>query len=139
MKLTRNRGEAGMAMVETVIVLPILLMLFFAIVEFGIAFGRWQVVSNAAREGARRAVVFRDPGTCNPGTVEAEVDAAVVTYATSLGMTVGSGDVTVTGACASGPATVTVSVDHDFLFIDNFAPSVASSVNLVGTSTMRNE
>ena len=139
MKLTRNRGEAGMAMVEAVIVLPILLMLFFAIVEFGIAFGRMQVLSNAAREGARRAVVFRDPGTCNAGTVEAEVDAEVVTYAASLGMTVGAGDVTLTGACAAGPATVTVSHLHSFLFLDSFAPSVASSVNLVGTSTMRNE
>ena len=128
-----------MAMVETVIVLPILLMLFFAIVEFGIALGRWQVLSNAAREGARRAVVFRDPGSCDPGTVEAEVDAAVVTYAASLGMTVGAGDVVLTGACASGPATVTVSHAHQFLFIDNFAPSVSSSLNLVGTSTMRNE
>ena len=128
-----------MAMVETVIVLPILLMLFFAIVEFGIALGRWQVLSNAAREGARRAVVFRDPGSCDPGTVEAEVDAAVLTYAASLGMTVGAGDVVLTGACVSGPATVTVSHDHQFLFIDNFAPSVSSSVNLLGTSTMRNE
>ena len=128
-----------MAMVETVIVLPILFMLFFAIVEFAIAFGRWQVLSNAAREGARRAVVFRDPATCNAGTVEAEVDAAVVTYAATLGMTVAVGDVTLTGACVAGPATVTVSHDHDFRFIDNFAPSVASTVTLVGTSTMRNE
>ena len=38
MKLKTLRGESGMAMVEAVIVLPILLMLFFAIVEFGIAF-----------------------------------------------------------------------------------------------------
>lgn len=139
MKLSGNRGEAGMAMVEAVIVLPILLMLIFAIVEFGIVFGRWQVLSNAAREGARRAVVFRDPATCNPGIVEAEVDAAVVTYAATLGMAVAAGDVTVTGACVAGPTTVTVSHDHDFLFIDGFAPSVASTVSLVGTSTMRNE
>jgi len=128
-----------MAMVEAVIVLPILLMLFFAIVEFGIAFGRMQVLSNAAREGARRAVVFRDPGTCNAGTVTAEVDAAVVNYASSMGMTVTPGNVVVTGACAAGPATVTVTYANAFLFIHKFAPSVTSSVNLVGTSTMRNE
>jgi len=139
MKLSRNHSEAGMAMVEAVIVLPILLMLFFGIIEFGIAFGRWQVLSNAAREGARRAVVFRDPGTCNPGTVKGEVDAAVATYAATLGMTVPAGEITLTGACATGPATVTVTHDHDFLFIQNFAPSVASTVPLVGTSTMRNE
>jgi Flp pilus assembly protein TadG len=133
------RSESGMAMIETVIVLPILMMLIFAIIEFGIVLGRWQVLSNAAREGARRAVVFRPPGTCNAGAVEAEVDAAVADYASALGMNVGAGDIRVSGACAVGPATVTVSHDYDFLFLHRFAPSVSSSLRLVGRSSMRNE
>jgi hypothetical protein len=54
-------------------------------------------------------------------------------------MTVSGGDVTLTGACAAGPATVTVTLDHDFLFLDGFAPSVAGTVTLTGTATMRNE
>jgi Flp pilus assembly protein TadG len=139
MKLSPQRDEAGMAMLETVIVLPLLLMLFFGIIEFGIAFGRWQVLSNAAREGARRAVVFRDPATCNAATVKDEVTSAVVAYAATLGMTVTSGEITLTGACVSGPSTVTISHNHDFMFIQNFAPSVSSTVKLVATSTMRNE
>jgi Flp pilus assembly protein TadG len=128
-----------MAMVETVIVLPLLLMIFFAIVEFGIAFGRSQVLSNAAREGARRAVVFRDPATCNAGTVETAVDAAVVAYAATLGMTVAPGDVTVSGACTVGAASVTATFQHDFLFLPGFAQSVSPQIVLRGTSTMRNE
>jgi Flp pilus assembly protein TadG len=128
-----------MAMVETVIVLPLLLMIFFAIVEFGIAFGRSQVLSNAAREGARRAVVFRDPATCNAGTVKTAVDTAVVAYAATLGMTVAPGDVTVSGACTVGAARVTVTFKHDFLFLPGFAQSVSPQIVLRGTSTMRNE
>jgi Flp pilus assembly protein TadG len=128
-----------MAMVEAVIVLPILLMLMFGIIEFGLAFGRWQVLSNAAREGARRAVVYRDPALCNPTAVEAEVESAVIGYAATLGMSVGPGDVALSGACAAGPSSVTVSHAHDFLFIDAFAPSVSSALRLVGRSTMRNE
>jgi Flp pilus assembly protein TadG len=134
-----RRGEAGMAMLEAVIVLPILMMLLFAIVELGIVFGRWQVLSNAAREGARRAVVYRPPASCKAGAVEAEVDAAVASYAASLGMSVSPGDVSLTGACVPGPASVSVAHTHDFLFLDRFAPSVSPSLRLVGRSTMRNE
>jgi hypothetical protein len=97
------------------------------------------VLSNAAREGARRAVVYRDPAFCNPTGVEAEVDAAVVGYAATLGMSVGAGDVSLAGACVPGPASVTVAHVHDFLFLDAFAPSVSSTIRLVGRSTMRNE
>ena len=45
----------------------------------------------------------------------------------------------VRGACALGPATVSVAYTHQFLFLDHFAPGVGSSLRLVGTSTMRNE
>jgi len=139
MSARARRGEAGMAMLETVIVLPIVLMLLFAVIEFGIVFGRWQVLSNAAREGARRAVVFRPPATCSAGAVKAEVDAAVANYASALGMNVSSGEVALSGACVPGSSTVTVTHTYDFLFLDRFAPSLTSSLRLVGSSTMRNE
>jgi Flp pilus assembly protein TadG len=126
-------------MLEAVMVLPVLLMLIFALIEFGLLLGRWQMLSNAAREGARRAVVYRDRTTCTAAAVEAEVDAAVASYAAALGMSVGAGDVTLSGACVPGAATVTVSHVHDFLFIDDFAPSLSPSFELVGRSTMRNE
>ena len=74
-----------MAMVELIIILPLLMMLLFAITEFGVMFGRWQNLSNAAREGARTAVVFRT--TCTTATVESEVRTTVKNYAASLGMT----------------------------------------------------
>jgi Flp pilus assembly protein TadG len=134
-----RRGESGMAMVETVIVLPLVLMLLFATLEFGVVFGRWQVLGNAAREGARLGVVFRNPATCTAAGVEAEIDAAVASYASALGMSVSAGDVSVTGACIPGPLSVRVSHVHDFLFLDDFAPSVSPTLTIVGRSTMRNE
>ena len=48
-----NRGERGDAIVEFVLVLPILLMLLFGILEIGRVLDAWIVVQNAAREGAR--------------------------------------------------------------------------------------
>ncbi|OAI41977.1 hypothetical protein AYO38_03350 [bacterium SCGC AG-212-C10] len=48
---------AGQTLVEFSLVLPIILIMMFALVDFGRAFYTWQVVTNSAREGARSAAV----------------------------------------------------------------------------------
>ena len=53
---TRNR-ERGSAMVETAICIPLLLVLMVGIFEVGRAYETWQVLTNAALEGARMAVL----------------------------------------------------------------------------------
>jgi Flp pilus assembly protein TadG len=128
-----------MAMVEFVIILPILLMLVFAIVEFGVLFGRWQTLSNAAREGARTAVVFRS--NCVAGTVEAEVRQRVKDYAAPLGIVLTDGDIAVSGTCGSSTtsSTVTVTLPYTFKVLPGFASSVSPTIDLVGNSVMRNE
>lgn len=55
--LTNNHGQA---IVETALVLPIVVLLLFAIVEFGQIFNQYIVVTAAAREGARVAAVSDD-------------------------------------------------------------------------------
>ncbi len=47
------RRERGDAIVEFVLVLPILVMMLFGILEIGRVLDAWIVVQNAAREGAR--------------------------------------------------------------------------------------
>jgi Flp pilus assembly protein TadG len=46
-------GERGAALVELAMVLPLLLVVIAGIVDFGLAFQRYEIVANAAREGAR--------------------------------------------------------------------------------------
>jgi Flp pilus assembly protein TadG len=134
-----SRKTAGMAMVEFVIILPILLMLVFAIVEFGVLFGRWQTVSNAAREGARTAVVFRT--NCNAGSVETEVRQRVKDYASPLGIVVTDADIAISGVCgtSTSSSTVTVTVPYSFQVLPALAVSVTPTIDLVGNSVMRNE
>ena len=48
--------ERGSAMVETAITIPLLLMMMVGIFEVGRAYETWQVLTNAAREGARMSV-----------------------------------------------------------------------------------
>jgi Flp pilus assembly protein TadG len=48
-----RKGEDGQSLVEFALVLPIFLLVLFAIVDFGMAFHAWITVTNSAREGAR--------------------------------------------------------------------------------------
>lgn len=54
LKLWHLRGQS---LLEFALVLPILLLLFFGIIEFGIIFSDNLIISQAAREGARVGVV----------------------------------------------------------------------------------
>ena len=53
----RLRNQRGAALLETAITLPLVLLVSVSIFEFGRAYQTWQVLTNAAREGARMAVL----------------------------------------------------------------------------------
>lgn len=72
MRMTRSNREAGLARLEVAITVPMVLLIGIGIFEFGRAYQTWQVVTNAAREGARVAVV--------KGSTDAEVESAVRRY-----------------------------------------------------------
>jgi Flp pilus assembly protein TadG len=58
----RHRGR-GQSLVEFAIILPVFLMIAFAVVDFGLALDASIDISNAAREGARLGVVQPTPST----------------------------------------------------------------------------
>ena len=64
LKLIRSRrengqkGEKGQALVEFALIVPIFLLLLFAILDFGMGFYSWITVTNSAREGARIGAVL---------------------------------------------------------------------------------
>ena len=53
-------AEQGQSMVEAAVVLPVLCMLLFAIVQFGITFNNYLTLTDSVRAGARRAAVSRE-------------------------------------------------------------------------------
>jgi len=71
--------QAGIAAVEFALVLPLLLLILFGIVEFGVAFYDQAVITNASREGARAGVVLRSPPV--PDTA---IEDKVTTYTAGL-------------------------------------------------------
>ncbi len=133
-----------MAMVEMVFVLPLLILLVFAIAQFGLMFSRWLTLSNAVREGARVGVMYR-AWTC-PGqktNVENEVKQTVSSYAKAGGLPLQTTDVNVGGVAGSGGACggpgTPLKVDAAYPFPLNIPFANLGTVNLSYSATMSNE
>jgi Flp pilus assembly protein TadG len=60
--LTKFGPEDGASLVEFALVLPVLALLLFGMLDFGKAFNYWIDETHLANEGARWAVVNRNPG-----------------------------------------------------------------------------
>ncbi|MGB2695482.1 MAG: TadE family protein [Dehalococcoidia bacterium] len=106
---TRPRGRRlansnrGQSLVEFAFVVPILFILVFGIIDFGVGLHSWITVTNAAREGARLGAVH--------GT-QAEVIARVHERASNLDQA--SLDVLVTNAEGDPGQPVRVQVDYEY-------------------------
>jgi Flp pilus assembly protein TadG len=133
-----RRTEAGTSVVEMAIVLPLLLVLVFAIGDFGIAFTRWNSLTNAVREGARMGVVFRNP--CNAATVTSEIESTIENFSASSGLDGPSIVTTVTNPCAGTGTQLTVAATapYNYIALDALA-GFAPVVNLNARTVMRNE
>jgi Flp pilus assembly protein TadG len=55
---TRRRGERGNALVEAVIIIPVLMLITFGGIEFGIGFSQKGALESAARAGAREGATL---------------------------------------------------------------------------------
>jgi Flp pilus assembly protein TadG len=133
-----HRREAGTSVVEMAFVLPLLLLLVFAIGDFGIAYTRWNSLTNAVREGARAGVVFRNP--CDAAAISSEIQNTVATFAASSGLDGPSINTTVTNACGGTGTqlTVTATAPYDYVAMAALA-GLAPTVNLSARTVMRNE
>jgi hypothetical protein len=75
-RLTGDRAR-GQSLVELALVLPIILLLFMAIFDFGRAIFAYNTVSNAARDGARVAIVDQQVTAGVSNAAQAAADQAV--------------------------------------------------------------
>jgi Flp pilus assembly protein TadG len=139
----RARDQRGQALIEVALTLPLMLLLSVSVFEFGRAFQYWQILTNAAREGARIAVL--------PGTTDAAVSSRVHTYLEDGQLT--SPDSATVGIVRNTPipgitgtgSTVTVSYPFDFMVLQPVMllvepeSTVGESITMTVSSTMRNE
>ena len=76
MKIRSKTSISGQTLVEFAFVLPILLLLMVAIIDFGIVFYSQMAVSNAAWEGARAGATIIDPAMGDQEIIGAIQNAA---------------------------------------------------------------
>ena len=136
-------SERGAAILQTAIALPIILMICVGIFEFGRAYQTWQVLTNAAREGARVAAVR--------GTSDLEVETAVRTYLASErlgGGAAAAAPIAVNRKVALGSNTgtqVTIQYPFSFILLDPAvrfvrpASTTGAPLTMSAVAIMRNE
>ena len=70
------KNERGQTMVEFALVLPVLALLLFGVIQFGIAFNSYLTITDAVRAGARKAAVSADaPDPVGSATTEVRASA----------------------------------------------------------------
>jgi Flp pilus assembly protein TadG len=145
--LTRRRpataSETGAELLEMAFILPLLLLVVAGIMDFGFLFLRFEVVTNAAREGARIGIL--------PGYQAADVQQRVANYLTMGGLSdpappadVAYSTVAITpGGPTMSVVTVTAQYPSRFLFLGTLASLVGggayADVTLRAAASMRRE
>jgi len=106
MRMTRK--APGQALIEFALVLPLLVLLIFGLFDLGWAIYANNTIANAAREGARLAIV--SPTINNDANVKQRVIAA------AAGLNLGNSQISIAPAFSSrtinSPITVTVTYTY---------------------------
>lgn len=131
----RRRGAAA---VEMAFVLPVFITVILGLIEVGRGIMVAQLMSNAAREAARTAVV--------DGSTNSSVSDVAKNFLSSAA-NVSAGDVTVTITTASGGQVsaaqprelITVNVTLPFSKVSWLPPKYLAGKNLAATAAMRHE
>jgi Flp pilus assembly protein TadG len=141
MRTRLRRNERGAALIETAVTIPMILLVSVAIFEFGRAYQTWQVLTNAAREGARVAVLI--------DKTDEDVTAAVRNYMQTGGLPgYATADVVLDRAVPMGTNTgsrITVNYPFSFIVINGVAKLVTKSsktgesLTMQSVALMRNE
>jgi Flp pilus assembly protein TadG len=164
MNRARQWNERGQAIVELALTLPLLLLIVMGVFDFGLMFQRFEIVANAAREGARVGVL-PDYTVPHQAEIHAEryLNAGGITSTAATSNSAGCNTSVVAGTIcvsavpntttipASGGAAaktvdtivVTVTYDHEHVFVGPimalFGGSGSGSTRLKAVSIMRKE
>jgi Flp pilus assembly protein TadG len=148
MRAVRTRTVSprrGAALVEMAFVLPVFLLISFGIMEFGRAMMVANLVTNSAREGARRAVL---DGSSNAQVTQAVHDFLSASLnvqpadaAVTITITPASGNTDPANQCSAASAgdLIAVNVQVPFSKVSILPANYIKSGNLIGHSAMRHE
>jgi Flp pilus assembly protein TadG len=123
------RSQQGQSLTEFALALPVLALLLFAVIQFGIVFNNYVTLTDATRAGARKAAVGRQLGNPQIQTIQ-----AVRNSATDLNQ--GDLSVSVTSTWQAGSD---VAVTATYPYSISLLGMVVKSGSLSSTTTERVE
>jgi hypothetical protein len=141
----RMQDEKGTAVVEFAIVAPLLFLILFGIIEFGILLYDKAMITNASREAARAGIVFSYPNRISDGEIRQVVTNYCENHLISFGAgsTLSIPDPIRTGNEAGDSLTVIVIYPFRFLVFSNLIALIGGDVenllNLRAETIMRLE
>lgn len=120
-KLRFLKGSRAQSLVEFAIVMPIVMILIFGVIDFGMAIRSYITITNATREGGRFAALGNPagsyPGDCTTPT-SATTIGRVCTGMEGLDTDGGLNSVTVTYPTGQAPGNeVVVAADYTYEYI----------------------
>lgn len=122
--------ETGQSLVEFTMILPLFVLLFMSMVEFGRAFHTWLLITNAAREGARVAAVQSDLSTVQNRVY----DSFCANYPSQCNIDPSRVTISTTNVQGSRGSMVEVDVTYDFEWVT----PIGDIVNLVSGGNLPN-
>ncbi len=140
MSVRAFKRDAGQSLAEFAILLPVLMGVVIGIFEFGRAWNIDQVLTNAAREGARLAVIETSS--------EGDVIEAVETALTNAALDPSLATISVDGVedAYGSPATVQIDYPYEFTFLGPIMAFLGDgegdtpgAITLTSQIVMRNE
>ncbi len=129
-----TRNESGQAMVEFALVAPILFLILFAIIQFGIVFMNSVALTDAVRIGARKAAVSRTAADPTAAT-----QAAILGAANDLDKSTLAGRITVAPAGGNWTQGNSITVSATYPYSINILGIVVASGDLHSATTERLE
>ena len=142
---SKSSSQKGASAVEFAIVLPLLIVITFGIIEFGMYIYNQQVITNASREGARVGIV-----AISPRVTPADIESVVRQHCDNHLVTFGSQNFaqlnpdppvgySPTATFPTDSLTVRVTYNYSFLVIPNFIPGIDRLRTMEAVTVMRYE
>lgn len=133
----RRFDDRGVAATEFALLLPVLLLILFGTMEFGMMMYGREVVTNATREGARYGIVAQ-----TPPVTSGEMITQATNYLTGTGVNSASVTFSVPACCGATGTPVTLAATYRYPWLIPYIPTmlgVPSPLPIAITTTMRHE
>ena len=133
----KKLNERGAVAAEFAILLPVLLLIVFGTIEFGMMMYGREVVTNATREGARYGIVNQSPPVSS-----AQMITVATNYLTGTGVNPASVTFSAPACCGVTGTPVTLAATYRYPWLIPYIPTmlgVPSPFPISITTTMRHE